>query len=434
MLKKLRNQLRILLIIVWMFVITFILTISCWTSWQTQQSSDITYIQRMASLIIYQLEADPSAADTILLNYEHEANIYSLFKDSADNTLFQSDFILFTDSTTLKKSTNESLYEPTYGEDKTTTVSEQGGFQKITDENNRTYYLIPAAIVSKSGRHYSLTLFYERTDFSAFLLQHLPIYLIIWLLAFFAILLLSRILLHRALAPTEKMLQRQKDFIASASHELKTPLAVIMACAENLQTSDLNSTAQQQLQSIDNECVRMSHLLQDLLLLAAIDADKWTIEHSEIDVDGLLIALYEAYEPLCHKQNMPLTLKLSDSPYPQIFTDKERLYQILSIFLDNALQHANSKSSIDVETYQTEKLLSFLIIDHGLGIADKDKPYLFDRFYCADTSHNNKNHFGLGLSIAKELADLLSADIGIKDTPGGGATFFLSLPYKKEKH
>ena len=81
-------------------------------------------------------------------------------------------------------------------------------------------------------------------------------------------------------------------------------------------------------------------------------------------------------------------------------------------------------------TSQTSKEFTFLVVDHGCGIAEKDKPFIFDRFYCADKSRTNKAHFGLGLSIAKELAKMLSGKIGFSDTSGGGTTFFLTLPIK----
>lgn len=72
----------------------------------------------------------------------------------------------------------------------------------------------------------------------------------------------------------------------------------------------------------------------------------------------------------------------------------------------------------------------FSIIDHGKGIPAEDKPFIFDRFYRGDKSRTDKSHFGLGLSIAKELAKMLDGEIGFKDTEGGGATFFLRLPIR----
>ena len=99
-------------------------------------------------------------------------------------------------------------------------------------------------------------------------------------------------------------------------------------------------------------------------------------------------------------------------------------------FLDNAVSYSPENSNIEIQTRQTAKEFTFLIIDHGCGISEKDKPFIFDRFYCADKSRTNKSHFGLGLSIAKELARMLVGKIGFEDTFGGGTTFFLTLPLK----
>ena len=152
-------------------------------------------------------------------------------------------------------------------------------------------------------------------------------------------------------------------------------------------------------------------------------------EQIQLDyVDTLLITLYEAYEPVCLKKNIRLKLELDEKSYPPLFTDQERVFQILSIFLDNAVCYSPENSSIEIKTRQTARELIFLVADHGSGIAEKDKPFIFNRFYCADKSRTDKSHFGLGLSIAKELSGMLSGKIWFEDTPGGGATFFLSLP------
>lgn len=102
----------------------------------------------------------------------------------------------------------------------------------------------------------------------------------------------------------------------------------------------------------------------------------------------------------------------------------------MSIFLDNAISYSPENSSIEIQTRQAARELTFLVIDHGCGIAEKDKPFIFDRFYCGDKSRTDKSHFGLGLSIAKELAKMLAGKIGFEDTSGGGATFYLTLPLK----
>ena len=98
--------------------------------------------------------------------------------------------------------------------------------------------------------------------------------------------------------------------------------------------------------------------------------------------------------------------------------------------MDNAIQHSKNNSLIEIEVIATEKNIAFSVVDHGQGISDEDKHYIFDRFYSGDKSHANKSNFGLGLSIAKELTQMLNGTITINDTAGGGATFTVKFPLK----
>lgn len=432
MLRRLQNRLRISLIIIFMAVVSLILCFSLWNTWQARQIADITYIQRMASLIIYQLETDPDRPDELLSNYEREMNVYSILKDKAGNILFQSDSDTLTDLDTLGKIAEKSIeIQSLTDQANSFPITEQGGYGEITGTNHDRYYVIPASISTKSGNWYSLVLFYEQSSIGTLTFRQALAYCGIWLLAFVCILFFSRLLLRRAFEPTERVLQSQKEFVAAASHELKSPLAVIMTNVESIQNIEIvEPQVQNHLKVIDAECMRISRLVRDMLLLASSDADKWTIQIQEVNIDTLLITLYEAYEPICRKKAIHLDLKLGEDSYPQLHTDQERLFQILSIFLDNAVSYSPENRSIEIQTRQTVSELTFLVIDHGRGIAEKDKIFIFDRFYCADKSHTDKSHFGLGLSIAKELARMLTGKIGFEDTSGGGATFFLTLPLK----
>ena len=145
----------------------------------------------------------------------------------------------------------------------------------------------------------------------------------------------------------------------------------------------------------------MSRLVRDMLLLASSDADQWTVQIQEVNIDTILITLYEAYEPVCRKKAIHLDLVLGEDSYPQPHTDQERLFQILSIFLDNAVSYSPENSSIEIQTRWAAREFTFLVTDHGRGIAEKDKPFIFDRFYCADKSRTDKSHFGLGLVLQK---------------------------------
>ena len=201
-----------------------------------------------------------------------------------------------------------------------------------------------------------------------------------------------------------------------------------MTSAEKLQDTIPQDESQIQagLQTIDSECMRMSRLVRDMLLLASSDADKWTIQKSEVNLDTLLISLYEAYEPVCMKEKLRLNLDLNQTSFPKLFTDRERLFQILSVFMDNAIYYSSTGASIDICASLSLREVTISVVDHGCGVAEKDKP-----FYCADKSRSDKTHFGLGLSIALELSKMLEGTVGFTDTAGGGATFYITLPITK---
>ena len=129
MLRRLQNRLRIFLIIIFMAVVSLILCFSFWNTWQARQIADITYIQRMASLLIYQLEADPARPDELLSNYEREMNVYSILKDNTGNILYQSDPDTLTDLDTLGKIAEENIeiQSPTNHKN-FYQINEQGGY------------------------------------------------------------------------------------------------------------------------------------------------------------------------------------------------------------------------------------------------------------------------------------------------------------------
>ena len=145
----------------------------------------------------------------------------------------------------------------------------------------------------------------EATSSFTLLKEYLFFYSIVWLLVFIAILFLARFLINKAIKPTEQTMQSQKEFIAAASHELKAPLAVILASAECISgDSNLSVETKQHTDMIDSECMRMSKLVQDLLLLSSVDANTWTLNKTNIDVDTLLINTYEKYEPVCRQKGI----------------------------------------------------------------------------------------------------------------------------------
>ena len=238
-----------------------------------------------------------------------------------------------------------------------------------------------------------------------------------------------------SLRPVEESRQKQAEFIASASHELRSPLAVLRSGIGAIKAKPEESEAL--LRTMDAECARMSRLISDMLLLASTDAQTWRIHMEETDWDTLLIDTYEAFLPACREKNMKLQLQLPDETLPAIRADKERLKQVLFILLDNALSYTPSGRSIALEaevsstakpTRHHPRQIHIRVTDQGPGIPDDVKAHIFERFYRVDSSRSKKEHFGLGLSIARELVSLHGGTIRVEDNPGGGSRFVITLP------
>ena len=247
----------------------------------------------------------------------------------------------------------------------------------------------------------------------------------------FLLFLASWNIVGKTLLPLKENQKKQAEFIAAASHELRSPLAVIQASASAARTSPKNAAPM--LSNIEKECSRMGTLIQDLLLLAAADSRRWNFSKELCDGDTLLLDVYETFEPLCRQKKTVLHLELPDAELPRIFCDKNRVIQILTVLLDNALSYTEEGGIINLSVFSHSRYVYYSVADHGKGIPDSEKPFIFDRFYQNSRARDQKEHFGLGLSIARELAKLHKGDLYLKDTPGGGCTFLLAIPVTRNK-
>ncbi len=431
MLDKLYKKLHIVFICGIMLIISIIIVIVLNNNINTVQGNEIMLFQRQSTLIIYQLENSVEDFEKVAKQYENFYSIICVLKDDEGEILYGNPSFFPTSTEFLINAMNQQKMVIDDPQLEKENVTVQNGTFKILGQNNDIYWGIPATVVSKDDTLYNLTLLYRSKTVSEVISKQAVLYISVWLTSLICVVFLSRLILKRAFKPTEQVLKSQKDFVASASHELKSPLALIVANTEKIGKLNIeNSELERSVKIVDTECMRMSQLISDMLLLASSDAKTWSVSKKEINIDTLLITLYETYEPICTKQNITLELNIADTSYPILYSDPERITQILNIFMDNAISHSGDNPSIQIKTSLTVKAITFYIVDHGNGIAEQDKPYIFDRFYCADKSHTNKSHFGLGLSIASELAKMLNGKIGFEDTANGGATFFIILPLR----
>ena len=235
----------------------------------------------------------------------------------------------------------------------------------------------------------------------------------------------------RLLQPIIENRRSQTAFIAAASHELRTPLSVILSAADCCRSAD---AARQKgfLDTIQQEGTMMSSLINDMLTLSNSDNHNFPIRPKEVELDTLLMNTCEAFEPLAREKKLTLSITLPGDSIPVCTVDDERISQVLSILLHNAISYTPAGGRIDLSLLynknHNKNRFCFTVADTGIGIPEEDKKKIFDRFYRAEKSRSTKGHFGLGLSIALEIVKLHHGTITVSDRPGGGSIFTVTLP------
>ena len=234
----------------------------------------------------------------------------------------------------------------------------------------------------------------------------------------------------KLLKPLQENQEKQMQFIAAASHELRTPLSVILASNECCRSAD---TAEQVgfFNTIRKEGRRMNNLIDEMLMLAHSGVKYFPVEQKSVELDTLCINAYEAFEPLCRQKGIVLSLTLPDTPLIRCNCDSDRIAQVLSVLLHNAVSYTPEGGRIELAlAYHRERRTSFeiTVTDTGVGISDDDKRHIFERFYRSEKSRSTKGHFGLGLSIAYEIVTAHHGKISVQDNPGGGSVFSVKLP------
>lgn len=252
------------------------------------------------------------------------------------------------------------------------------------------------------------------------------------LIDFAAILLLSvfsYVFTGKILEPIEDNHRKQADFVAAASHELRTPLSVILSSAEYCQSAP-DEARISLLSTIRQESLRLSKLVDDMLFLSQSDSKRFPIRPQDIELDTLALNVCEGFEPLAANKHINLTAKLPETAFPLCHADPDRIHQVISILLHNAISYTPEGGSVCLTLSYKKSGFFISVSDNGIGIAGEDRTKIFDRFYRAEKSRSTKGHFGLGLSIAAEIVRLHRGTIWVTEAPGGGSIFTFKLPGK----
>lgn len=269
-------------------------------------------------------------------------------------------------------------------------------------------------------------------DTEEMLLNQLKFVLIISIiLASITVYFISKFLTKKSLKPIEESWKNQELFVQDASHELRTPLTIIFSKIESIIKRPKNSVEEEMnnLVIVMKEVRRLSKLVSDLLKLTKEDAII-TINKSKTNIIDVMGDILIQYEDICQLQskNLKFNYDLKDQ---SIYTDKEKLKQILIILIDNAIKYTKEDDYIIVRLFEEGSNIKIEVEDSGIGIKEEELPLIFNRFYRASSHReSNKDGSGIGLSIAKILIGNLNGKIAVSSKYKKGSIFSIYIPKK----
>ena len=221
----------------------------------------------------------------------------------------------------------------------------------------------------------------------------------------------------------------QKDFIANASHELKTPISVIIGYCETLlsEKNTKKNIKESFLKTMGNEAERMSRLVNDLLSLSRIERTEFSPPDEKVN----LIDILKDVQKICKERKLFKKLKCKFFiPRKGIFVigDESELKQVFFNIIENAITHSHSKKAIEVNIKQTKDLVTLIVEDFGIGVANQNIPLLTKRFYRVNPSRSrDSGNTGLGLSIVKHILNRHNANFQIESEMGKGSKFIVTF-------
>lgn len=275
---------------------------------------------------------------------------------------------------------------------------------------------------------YQKLAFVDMSMESRLLREMMGSYLIIALAAFLLLLGVSVILARWATAPVERAWSQQRQFLSDASHELKTPLTVILSNAELLSALPLEERPSRWTDNILSESRQMKDLVEQMLTLARADNMTQSAAAEEVSLSETAEDCALAFEPVAFEAGKPLEYQVEEGVL--VLGDGKKLRRLASILLDNAVKYGAEGGTIRMTLEKTERQARLTVSNPGPPIPAEQLSRLFERFYRADASRGETSGFGLGLSIAAVIArehkGTLRAESG-----GEGTRFVFAMPLKK---
>jgi signal transduction histidine kinase len=266
---------------------------------------------------------------------------------------------------------------------------------------------------------------YERN----FIRQQVINYCLIGIASLIAFFIISLVLSKIAIKPVQTAWKKQQQFVADASHELKTPITVVLANTSILLSGSVKDTGEQKkwISYIELEARRMKKLVEDMLFLARVDSKEKEEVFTKISLSDAVLTSTLPFEAVMYEYHKTLKCDIGEGLY--IKGDAGQIKQLVYILLDNANKYAKEDSEVKVSLKKEGAKAALSVNNSGEPIDSKDIGHIFDRFIRADKARTGgKNSYGLGLAIAKEIAEFHGGKISVESNIDEGTTFSIVLP------
>jgi PAS domain S-box-containing protein len=221
----------------------------------------------------------------------------------------------------------------------------------------------------------------------------------------------------------------KSDFIATLSHELRTPMTAVLGAAKTLLRDDIALTPErrhQLLEMIGAQGTRLTQITEEVLLANRLDRGDLRIDSERVDLSQLVD---HAVETMSHDAPESISLSAAANGSPEAIGDRDRIEQVLVNLIDNAVKYSPDGGEVVVSTVPAAASVRVEVADQGLGIPPAEQEAVFEKFYRGDPQHRAvPGGTGLGLYICRELVQRMGGTIGVRSRPGGGSTFWFQLP------
>ncbi|MCI5771425.1 MAG: HAMP domain-containing histidine kinase [Clostridiales bacterium] len=237
----------------------------------------------------------------------------------------------------------------------------------------------------------------------------------------------SRCISGMAVRPVEQAMEREKQFVADVSHDLKTPLAVMQACRHILMENPAQTVADVQpwLDRSDTAMENMKRLIDDMLTLGAMDAAQRLPRQDTVDLSGVVTRAALQMEAMAYDWGVALETDVQEGVAAT--GDGDALLRVASGLIENALKYEPENGRIRVTLTDRNRKAAVVVQNFGAVIAPEDLPHVFERFYRGDKARTACQGHGLGLAIIRRTAELMNGKIEVTSTPESGTVFTVTL-------